>query len=48
MPAGPVLVIHPVPLRGGVEKKMRIESSDLFFIPSSLRSLSLMGLPLST
>ena len=43
--AGPMLVIYPVPLRGGMGKKeWNCESSDLLFIPCSFWSLSLMDL----
>lgn len=43
--AGPMLVIYPIPLRGRMgKKKWDCESSDLFFIPCSLQSLSLMDL----
>lgn len=43
--AGPMLVIYPVPLRGGMgRKKWNRESSDLLFIPCSFWSLSLMDL----
>ena len=43
--AGPMLVIYPVPLRGGTgRKKWNRESSDLLFISCSFWSLSLRDL----
>lgn len=45
IPAGPMLVIYPIPLKNWVKKKKwEYESSDVFFIPCLFQSLSLMGL----